>query len=312
MTEDRVRAVVLNWNDPGQTERCLAALLASDGVTVDAVVVDNGSEGGDAARLRERSGADRVLALPENRGYAGGMNAGLEFWLERAGTAPLLIVTPDAAVGQRTVRRLLDELERTPDAGVVGPVMYYDRGAPPWVGAGGLIEVRAARAGLVSRPREATPHDVDYVDGCCMLVRADVVAAGIRFDEQYFAYFDEMDFCRRVVERGWRVRLAPGAEVDHPKTLARHPPHYFYYMARNRYRFWKRNGGVRFPRIAAQLLTDSVRNWAMVLRAAVDRAHPADWRVRLRFARLHTRGALQGTRDYLAGRAGRMPDGRMG
>jgi GT2 family glycosyltransferase len=311
----RVRAVVLNWNDAGQTERCVERLLASRGVRVDTLVVDNGSRGDDVERLRQwlhpRPGPGRVLALPENRGYAGGMNAGLEHWLAEGGVDPILVLTPDAAVGQDTVTLLAEELERTPDAGVAGPLMYFHRGDPPWIGAGGCIDTRRASAALLPRVPQPGPYDVDYVDGCCMLVRPAALQGGVRFHEDYFAYFEEMDFCRRLAGSGWRVRLVPAAEVDHPKVLARHPAHYFYYMARNRYLFWKRNGGVRFPRVAVHLLLDNLRNWAMIPRAVLDRSHPADWRTRLRFAILHTRGALQGTRDHLAGRYGRIPDGRM-
>jgi GT2 family glycosyltransferase len=315
METPRVRAVVLNWNDAEQTERCVERLLASRGARVEVVVVDNGSRGDDADRLGQwlqpRPGANRVLALPENRGYAGGMNAGLEHWLAEGGSQPILVVTPDAAVAPDTVRVLAEELERTPDAGVVGPVMYHDRGHPPWLGAGGRIDPRRARAALLPQVPSPAPYDADYVDGCCMLVRTAALQDGVRFDQDYFAYFEEMDFCLRLAASGWRTRVVPAAEVDHPKVLARHPAHYFYYMARNRYLFWRRNGAVPFPRVAAHLLLDNLRNWAMVPRAALDRSHPADWRTRLRFAILHTRGALQGTRDHLRGRYGRMPDGRM-
>lgn len=310
-TGDRIRALLLTWNDREQAERCLDRLLASDGVTIDALVVDNGSAGDDAARLRDRLGPDRVLALPENRGYAGGMNAGLEFWLEEGSADPILIVTPDAAVTPVALRLMLDELARTPDAGVVGPVMYYTRGQRPIVGAGGGVEPRRARAGLLPGLREPVPYDVDYVDGCCMLVRPEAVAEGARFDPAYFIYFEEMDFCGQVRAAGRRVRVVPGAEVDHPKHIGRQPPYYFYYMARNRYRFWKKNYGVRFPRVLAHLAAENARAWASVARSMLHPARRAESKDRLRDARLHGRGVVQGTRDYLRGRTGKMPDDRM-
>jgi GT2 family glycosyltransferase len=341
-----VRAVVLNWNSRRQTERCLDRLLASDGVELDVLVVDNGSDPAEAHALRQRLGEARVLRLDENRGYAGGMNAGMDFWLEQGdvgdvgdrrasgapraarrahpplphvphsptpdvlhsptpGKSPILLVTPDAELAPDAVALLLAELLRTPDAGIAGPAMYFAREPEPWVYEGGRVDARAGRAALLPGRADGEPRDVDYVDGCCMLIRAEVVEAGLRFDDDYFAYYEEMDFCRQAAAAGWRIRIVPAAEVDHPKDFADRPPHYFYYMARNRYRFWARNGGIPFLRVAVGLAAENARNWAMVPRALIDGSR-GDWRTRLRFARLHTGGAVRGTRDYLAGRTGPM------
>jgi GT2 family glycosyltransferase len=312
MTRRRVRAVVLNWNDVARTEQCLNRLLASEGVEVDTLVVDNASAGDDVHRLRERLGAGRVLQLPENRGYAGGMDAGLDFWLAEGGEDPILLVTPDAAVAPDAVRLLLDEMDREPGVGVAGPVMYYGREPGAKVHAGGRVEPRRVRAGLVARTSGAPVVDADYVDGCCMLVRPAAIPRGVRFDPDYFLYFEEIDFCERVLESGWRVSVVQEAEVDHPKRIGGQPPHFFYYMARNRYRFWKKNHGIGFPCVAVQLAGETFRAWASAARAAVVPARRVELRDRMRDAKLHTRGVVQGTRDHLAGRAGRMPDGRMG
>src|SRR5690554_2896952 len=71
-----VQAVVLNWRAPEATLRCVESLRGSLGLSVDVLVVDNGSGDDSAERLRGRLGAARVLAMSENTGYAGGMNAG--------------------------------------------------------------------------------------------------------------------------------------------------------------------------------------------------------------------------------------------
>jgi N-acetylglucosaminyl-diphospho-decaprenol L-rhamnosyltransferase len=307
-----VRAVVLNWNMRERTDRCLDALLASRGVEVDVVVVDNGSAGDDARHFRRRLGPDRVLGLPENIGYAGGMNAGIAFWRRPGEPTPVLILTPDATVTPDTVRLLADELEATPDAGVVGPLVAYNRELG-LTGAGGMVDPRRAAVRPVRMPVDRRPYDTHWIDGCCMLLRTEALEAVLPpFDPAYFMYFEETEFCGRARQAGWRVRVVPAAVVDHPKQVGGQAPWYYYYAARNRYRFWRRNHGVRFPRVAAALLAETARSWASVARAALVSARRPELGLRFRDARLQTRGAVQGTRDYLAGRTGRMPDGRMG
>lgn len=304
-----IDVVLLNWNDWEQAARCLAAVRASEGVAPDVLVVDNGSEGDDVPRLRERAGADRVLALGENRGYAGGMNAGLAFWRERGAAAPVLIITPDATVLPDTLRRLLAELESTPDAGIVGPLVVHSRDGDGWYSAGGVVDARRVRAHPhTAAPATDAPFDADWIDGCTMLVRRELADAQ-ELDARFFIYFEEIDFCLRARRAGWRVRVVPGAVVDHPKAPGTLPPYYFYYMVRNRYLFWRKNFGLRAPRVALAVAWMTARSWAAAARAALARSPAAGGR--LRDARLQLRAAWVGTRDHLRGRYGRMPGSRM-
>lgn len=306
-----VNVVLLNWNEREQAERCLERVRGSEGVAVDVVVVDNGSVGDDAARFRALLGADRVLALPENRGYAGGMNAGIRFWLEAAPGTPILVVSPDAALRPETGARLLAELEATPDAGVVGPVVVHSEAAG-WLSAGGTVEPRWVRARQSRRVVASAPYDADWIDGCCMLLRADALRdLGDGFDERYFIYFEETDLCTRARRAGWRVRVVPSARIDHPKSPGTLPPYYFYYMVRNRYLFWRKNHGIGPIRVAATVAAATARSWGAAVRSLVVPGRRAEWPARLRDARLQLRAAWAGTRDHARGRYGRMAESRM-
>jgi GT2 family glycosyltransferase len=306
-----VRVVLLNWNEREQTERCIEAVMASEGVTPDVLVVDNGSATDDAGHFRTLLGADRVLANPDNRGYAGGMNAGLAFWRGRGGSDPILVLTPDAVVHPDMLRLLMAELAATPDAGVVGPLVIHSRESG-LASAGGTIDPRRATARPLSEPPGSTPYDTVWIDGCCMLIRpAALDAVAPAFDERYFIYFEETDFNGRIRAAGWRVRVVPAAVVDHPKSFGTLPPYYFYYMVRNRYLFWQKNYGVRMPRVAAAVAWATARSWASTIRALLVPRRRAEWPGRLRDARLQLRGAWAGTRDHLLGRYGRMPDATM-
>ena len=307
-----VRVVLLNWNDREQADRCLAAVLDSEGVRPDVLVVDNGSEADDAGFFRDRLGDDRVLALPENTGYAGGMNAGLEFWRAEAGDDPVLLVTPDARVQPDTLAALADELDRDPTVGLVGPVVVHSRVGDGWVTAGGRVRTGLVRSEPLRHVQADRPYDADWIDGCCMLIRRELLDELGGIDDRFFIYFEEVDLCRRAREAGWKVRVLPGVEIDHPKSLGSLAPYYFYYMVRNRYLFFRKGHGIRAPRVALGVLGSTLHSWASVAKALLVPGRRRELRLRLRDARLQLRGAVLGTLDHLRGRYGRMPAGRMG
>lgn len=308
----RIRVVLLNWNDRPQSEACLARVMASRGVRPDVVVVDNGSSGDDARHFRDRLGDDRVVALPENTGYAGGMNAGLAFWLTEGSADSILVITPDAAVEPDTLDKLERELSHRANAAIVGPLVIHSHGDDRQeVSAGGRIEPARVSASLLRKPLSERPYDADWIDGCCMLIRPDVLADVEPFDERFFIYYEETDFCTRVRRAGWRIRVVPDAVVFHPKSPGTLPPYYFYYMVRNRYLFWRKNFGIGMGRVALVVAALTLKSWASVGRSLVQPRRRPDWRRRLRDARLQLRAAWGGTIDHVKARYGRIPDSRL-
>ena len=122
---ETVNAVVLNYNQHEATLRCAQELRESAGVNVDVLVVDCASKLNDRAMLIERIPSERLLLLPENIGYAGGMNAGAAFWQERVPDSPLMLVTPDTHVARDVAALLRQALDADDAIGAVGPVIVY-------------------------------------------------------------------------------------------------------------------------------------------------------------------------------------------
>ncbi|HUG40846.1 MAG TPA: glycosyltransferase family 2 protein [Longimicrobiales bacterium] len=300
----RIEAVVLNHDDHEATLRAVRELAGSRGVRVDVLVVDAASRPDDVAALRRAVDPDRLLALPENRGYAGGMNAGLAFWRREGAGAPVLLLTPDARVDGDAARRLLDALEAGGRVGAVGPVVAYSTDPAGRIGAGGDILPGRARVRLSTRVRRPDPYDVDWIEGCCMLLRPGAVEAVGGFDEAYFLYFEEIDLCHRLREAGWSVRVVPGAAVLHPKAAGGLPPRYFYYMTRNAYRFWRKNFGLGPWRPALESLRATLWLGIVALGAVLLPTRWSQARARLRDFRRQLGGAWAGTVDSLRSRTG--------
>ena len=226
MASMRITAVVVNWNGGDDNLRCLESILAQVPAIDPVLFVDNASTDGSVERVLERFGGPRVEVLRNqtNQGYGGGNNRGIERALE-LGSDYVFIVNNDVVVPEGVVAGLLEELELHPDVGIVGPrvLMASDPGRV-WA-AGGLITwrqnlttLRGHLAADGERWKRTAP--VDYVTGCCMLVRRAVFDRVGAFDAAYFAYTEDVDFAIRAKKGGFSSRCVGKVAALHAPSSA--------------------------------------------------------------------------------------------
>lgn len=229
----RVTIVVLNWKRPEETIACLESLRAAELGGAAVLVVDNGSKDGSVERIRERFPDQRIVALAENRGYAGGNNEGIRIALE-AGAEAVLLLNNDTRVAPDFLGPLLDTLTKDPEAGAVsGAIMRSDRPEMLDV-AFGTVQFRRREAvrilGVNALPGEGFDRrcQVDVAVGCCLLLTAEALERVGLFDEGYFAYHEDVDWCLRAREAGFRVYYEPYSRVFHSGSrstaVAERPP----------------------------------------------------------------------------------------
>jgi len=213
----RLAVVIVHWQDPAETLACVESLAAEP--PADVVVVDNGAREPVGTLLAARAPHVHVLRLPVNRGYAGGGNAGIEWALAR-GAEVVLLLNNDAQMAPGAQAAALAALASGPRIAVVGArVVTREDPARLWLAWGdvtygqSLVALRGADAPDGARWR--APRDVDWVAGCAMWFRADALRALGLLDEAFFAYHEEVDWCTRAREAGWRVVYRPDAVVTH-------------------------------------------------------------------------------------------------
>ena len=218
----RVSVVVVSFESSHVLERCLTALPhATTKHDLEVWVVDNASTDGSADLAARVIPDSQVVRLPDNRGFAAGVNAGLA----RATGAAVAVINPDAVVAPGAFDTLMDVLASTPSAGLVAPLVVHPSGAEEASVGHFPTAVRERnhalwldRAfGLDGRTRafpDAT-DTVDWASGCAWLLRADTARAVGPLDERFFMYFDDVDYCRRVWNAGWTVVATRRARVLH-------------------------------------------------------------------------------------------------
>jgi len=225
MTPLSLDIVIVSYNTAPDLDRCLASIVAHPPVGLAHVfVVDNGSSDGSPELVRERYPAVDLIALSQNVGFGAANNVALT----RSAATYVLLLNSDTIVPAGAIGRLLERLQAT-RAAVAGPRLVDDHGRGEvsfgrmlspigelrqqwrtWAASRDSAWARRYRGRLLAHERE-----VDWVSGACMLlVREAAVEAGL-FDERYFLYEEDVDFCAALRAGGGRILFTPRPRVVH-------------------------------------------------------------------------------------------------
>jgi GT2 family glycosyltransferase len=301
--------IILNWNNPADTLACLRSVAALDYAAerLQVIVVDNGSTDDSAARIRAAYSDVTLIETGANLGYAGGNNVGIRYALAH-GADVIAILNNDVVIESGFLEPLLDALRSRPDVGVVTPLVAEQTADGGRVWALGLtVNWRTAAVtrnhagGPMDLWHPQPPIEVDVASGAAMLVKREVFERVGLMDEDFFLYFEEVDWSLKVRQAGYRILAVPLSVVWHKvsATLGTTSPVIDYYMLRNHLRLIGRHwsGGRRLYLQGRVVL----RN---LLAIAAFTVKPHDGR------RIPNRDArLLALRDALLGRWGQMgPD----
>ncbi len=216
----RVVVIVVQYNHAEQTRACLESLK---GLTYDhygLIVVDN------ASRDEERHALGDYLAnypVPHtfvqsevNGGYAGGNNLGIKLALEQArqggqGSDYVLILNNDTTVEPDLIEKLLATAESDPAIGIVGPII--DEGERK--AYGGEISWLKAELEHNYSANASQKNAPEFLTGACLLIPTKTIGEIGSFDERYFLYFEDADFCLRAGAAGYRLAICDEATIQH-------------------------------------------------------------------------------------------------
>ena len=211
-----ISLVIVNWNTCGLLLALLRRLGDEPPFAAEIIVVDNNSTDDSVASVRREFPDVKVLTQPRNGGFAYGCNRGLE---EARGRWIMLLNTDTDATWQQ-IRSFVDTAQQSPDAAVFGPRIVDEGGEEQHSAWTRHLPRHALPQALfldrITRPRPLiSATDVDCVSGCVFLIRTEVLQEVGGFDERFFMYFEEADFCERVRRANHHVRWLPNASFVH-------------------------------------------------------------------------------------------------
>lgn len=251
-----VAIVVLNWNGLADTRECLQSLQAVDYPNKRVIVIDNGSANDEATTMEgEFPGFTEVVRLPENRGFAGGANAGIRHALD-AEAEYVLLLNNDTIVDPSFLTNLVSAARELPDVAALCPKTYFYERPGVIYSTGGSVNLWRGVARQMGREQDdtGTYDDVaerDYADGVCMLMPASAIRSVGLLDEEYFAYWEETDWCVRAREKGLRSYYVPSARIWHKAARSQAPDAPFHYLYRRNALLFVRKRGSGLQKITA-------------------------------------------------------------
>lgn len=234
----RIGVVVVNWNRKADTLRCIASVLASDYDNREVVLVDNASTDGSVQAIREAYPSLPLLTNPTNAGFTGGNNAGIRCALDR-GADHVFLLNNDAIVEQAALGVLAAAAEAHPRSGFLGAKVCALEDRRLVLSAGGMLQDGWKPHHTGMGERDGGQFDgiaeVDYVSGCALLASRRAVETVGALDEDFYLYYEDVEWCYRARQAGFQILVVPQARVFHPDTRFRDQdsPVVTYYAVRN-------------------------------------------------------------------------------
>ena len=296
----RLHTILINYKTPDMTLDSLAAFMGEMGERKDFCVtlIDNDSQDGSCERLSsevaQRGWSERVAVVQSghNGGFAYGVNTGLHARRDEPPADFVYLLNSDAFPEPGSVDVLLEFLNERGDVGIAGSYIHGPEGDPHvtafrFPSIWGELE-GAMRLGIVTRllarfqvPIHPIPEEaarVDWLAGASMLIRRAVFEDIGEFDDTFFLYYEETDFCRRALDAGWETWYLPRSQVMHigsvstgMKNLKQRMPN-FWFDSRSHY--FRKNHGSLYLGAADLLWVVAYSSWRV--RRALQRKPDVD------------------------------------
>ena len=235
--------IVVNYGSSALLEQNLVRSV-SDASGAHVVVVDNFSTEGERARVRAMADAHGWTLVEEeqNLGFGGGVNSGVARALVE-GATDLLLLNPDASIAGDAVRALQSAASHARRT-VFAP-RIVDGAGRTWFEGADVYLKDGRTMGVAKRGLRPSEERWEWLTGACLLIPDEAWVAAGGFDDDYFLYWEDVDFSRRVIESGGSLEVVAdavavhdeggtqrGAEVSRAKSAG-----YYYYNIRNRMLF---------------------------------------------------------------------------
>ncbi len=261
--------IFVNCNSTDHLIKCLETVYASiEDLTLEILVIDNGSSDG-VDRISSEFSEVCLKKNSINIGFSPAVNQGLL----QTSSPYIMLLNPDARVEKGFFKTVLEYMEEKKDVGILGPKVLNDDGSvqgsarvfpTPLNGLFGRTSIlsklfpnnRFTRQNILTKSIDwGTPAEVDWVSGACMVIRRKAIEDVGPMDDSYFMYFEDVDWCRRMWQKGWKVVYYPLVSIVHyvGGSSDRLPIRSVYEFHKSCYRFFVMNS--KWPKILMRPFT---------------------------------------------------------
>lgn len=225
-----IYVILLNYKGFEDTSACIDSLHYTDYSNYKLVVVDNCSSDDSFERLQAKYTDIVFLLAPDNNGFSAGNNIGIHYALDH-GADYVLMLNNDTVVEPDFLTRMVDVANE--DTVVTPSIYYYDEPHDIWYADGHINYNRC----IVSNGSDLESKYCDYASGCCLLMSRKILEAVGDWAEEYFMYYEDMDYSLRIKENGFQIFYCKDAVIYHKagRSAGRRSKLSIYYNVRNRF-----------------------------------------------------------------------------
>lgn len=249
VTDKDVAIIILNWNAYDDTFECLKSLEHLTYPYFHVFLVDNASQDESFEKLQQdyKNGKLNVpitfIQTGANLGFAGGNNVAIKEAYNQ-GYQYFWMLNNDTVVDPNALTPLVEVLEKDKQVGIVGSKIYYYGTNKIWF-AGGIVNTWTGTTKHIGikeedKGRYDQVQEVDYITGCSLFFRKDLIETVGYMKEDYFLYYEETDWNVRASQKGWKIIYNPSSVVYHKVSMSsggekKIAPYVEFYDIRNGY-----------------------------------------------------------------------------
>jgi len=244
----RVSIVTVNFNQPKVTEDLLRSLEEVNTYTdLEIIVVDNGSKPDPVPDWIPKYPQIRFVRSDQNTGFAGGNNIGIR----HATGEYLFLINNDTEVTADLIGKLVTTMDANPKIGMISPkIHYFDQpGMLQYTGYTPMNYYTARNACIGQFEQDRGQYDslsgvTGYAHGAAMMIRREALEKAGVMAENYFLYYEELDWCERIRKAGYEIHVDLSALIYHKESVAvgKRSALKEFFMNRNRILFIRKNG----------------------------------------------------------------------
>lgn len=229
LTRVKLTIIIVNWNTKDLLRQCLEYLFhATTHYNKEIIVVDNGSTDGSPDMVKTKFPEVNLISSKKNLGFAVANNIAFK---RLKPTSYVLLLNTDTILTRKIIDDLIYFMENNPKVGVVGPALIFPDGRPQ---PGGGFSPSPTTIfnyflflshlwptffkGLFIDHRKLehlNSLEVDWLAGTCLLVRGEIIDQVGGFDETFFLYVEDLEWCERIKKRGWKIFYLPRIKLIH-------------------------------------------------------------------------------------------------
>lgn len=289
-----IYCLIVNHNGRKYLKDCLSSLskIKCNNYKLKVVVIDNASMDNSIKYIAKKFPKFKIITFHRNKGFTGAVNYGFKYVLKRK-SKYVLLLNNDTKVKSNFLNHLISFADKNSDAGILSPIIYEDsKNKKIWFAGGKLEPLRFSSQHLSFENNVVSikkPYESEYLSGCCMLIKRKVIEKVGLFDNRFFLYYEDVDYCLRAKIEGYKNYIIPKSKIIHLRNKTTIDNAYQeYYLSRNHLLILQKMAPFKIK----------VREYLRTIKTIYEK---------LKIQKDDTKAhyALMGIKDYLLGRFGK-------